>query len=162
MHKGDPHMNAQELTLARAASQLTPADLEYLNENGLLNREPAGTGTTVTQEGPGKQQEGAVPAKKRRKRRRVGHEWADVGTLLCADYHGVHYEAEVVAAPRYRRGRALKLLTGPAAGAVCRSFSGAMLRATEAQRQEQGLGRKGAASGWRFWRAKGGADGQKR
>lgn len=155
-------MNAQELALARAASQLMPADLEYLNENGLLNKEPADTRVTVTQEGTGEQQEGAVPAKKKRKRRRVGHEWGEVGTLLCADYHGVHYEAEVVAAPRYRRGRALKLLTGPAAGAVCHSFSGAMLKATEAQRQEQGLGRKGAASGWGFWRAKGGADGQKK
>jgi hypothetical protein len=68
----------------------------------------------------------------------------------------------VIAAPRYRSGRALKLLTGPAAGAVCHSFSGAMLKATEAQRQERGLGRKGAASGWGFWRAKGGADGQKK
>ena len=154
-------MNAQELTLARAASQLTPADLGYLNENGLLNKEPADTRATVIQEGTVEQQEGAAPAKRKHKRRRLGHEWAEVGTLLCADYHGVHYEAEVIAAPRHRSGRALKLLTGPAAGAVCRSFSGAMLRATESQRQEQGLGRKSAASGWGFWRAKG-ADGQKK
>jgi hypothetical protein len=154
-------MQAQELALARAASQLTPGDLKYLNENGLLSKDPADTRVTVTQEGT-ETPEAALPSKKKHKRRRVGHEWAEVGAILEADYHGVHYEAEVIAAPRYRSGRALKLLTGPAAGAICHSFSGAMLRATEAQRREQGLGRKGAASGWGFWKAKGGADGQKK
>ena len=151
-------MQAQELTLARAASQLTPGDLRYLHENGFLSKEPADTRATVTQEGAETPEE-TSPAKKKHKRRRIGHEWAEVGVILEADYHGVHYEAEVVAAPRYQSGRALKILTGPAAGAVCHSFSGAMLVATETQRRESGLGRKGAASGWGFWRAKGGADG---
>jgi hypothetical protein len=155
-------MQAQELTLARAASQLTPGDLRYLNEIGFLSNGSADSHVTVTQEGTGTPVESAPPANKRRKRRKASHEWPEVGAILEADYDGVHYEAEVIAAPRYRSGRALKILTGPAAGGVCHSFSGAMLRATEAQRQEQGLGRKGAASGWAFWKAKGGADGQKK
>ena len=52
---------------------------------------------------------------------------------------------------RFKSGRALRLLSGPAAGQVHHSLSGAMLAATESQRQEQGLGRKGVSNGWTFW-----------
>jgi len=151
-------MNAQELTLAQAASQLTPADLRYLNENGLLGEGPAHAqegvvGETVAREkGP--------PAPKR-KRRTFKHEWPEVGAVLEADYLGERYEAEVVAAPRYKSGRAVRLTSGPAAGQVSPSLSGAMLKATQAQREAAGLGRMGASSGWKFWRAKGDAHGQK-
>ena len=150
-------MNAHELALARAASKMTPADLDYLHENGLLSQEAADSRATVTQEG--RPQETASPGKKTRKRRKAAHQWPEVGTVLTGDYHGVHYEAEVIQAPRYKSGRVLRILTGPAAGKVSSSYSGAMLKATEAQRQEQGLGRKGVANGWAFWRAKGGGDG---
>ena len=153
-------MQPQELALARAASQLTPADLHYLHENGLLTTEPADSRVTVTQEGKEKPQEATSPAKKTRKRHTAAHQWPEAGTVLVAEYCGEHYEAEVVEARRYKSGRALKILTGPTAGKVSSSYSGAMLLATEAQRQENGLGRKGVANGWAFWRAKGGGDGQ--
>ena len=153
-------MQPHELALARAASQMTPGDLHYLHENGLLRTEAANTHVTVTQEGKEKPEGAAASGKKKRKRRTAPHQWPEVGTVLIAEYYGVHYEAEVIEAPRYKSGRALKVLTGPAAGKVSSSYSGAMLTATEAQRQERGLGRKGVANGWAFWRAKGGGDGQ--
>ena len=81
------------------------------------------------------------------------HEWPEVGTILEVDYEGVHYDAEVIAAPRCKSGRALKILTGPAAGTVHHSMTGSMLAATEVQRDENDLGRKGVANGWDFWNA---------
>ena len=90
-----------------------------------------------------------------RTRRSREHVWPEVGAVLEADYHGRHYEAEVTQARLYKSGKALKVLTGPAAGRVFHSMSGAMLAATEAQRAEQGLGRKGVSSGWDFWKGRG-------
>ena len=145
-------MNAQELTLARAASQLTPGDLKYLNENSFLSKEPAGSRVTVAQEPNEKQEEAAVPGRKKRKRRKASHEWPAVGTLLIAEYEGQHYEAEVVEAPRYKSGKAVKILSGPSAGKTCKSMSQAMLEATSRQRAEQGLAKKGVANGWQFWK----------
>jgi len=76
--------------------------------------------------------------------------------ILEADYEGVHYEAEVVAAPCLKSGKAVRILIGPATGQNCRSLSSAMLKATEYQRQEQVLGKKGVANGWEFWKVKAG------
>ncbi len=91
---------------------------------------------------------------KKRKRRKVRHRWPEVGTILEADYEGVHYEAEVVSAPRYKSGKAVKILSGPAAGKVKSSMSGAMNLATQKQRRENDLGQKGVANGWEFWKVK--------
>ncbi|MFP4029724.1 MAG: hypothetical protein ACLFWL_18250 [Candidatus Brocadiia bacterium] len=89
-----------------------------------------------------------------RKRRKIDHEWPEVGTILEAHYQGVHYEAEVVSRPRYKSGKAIRILSGPAIGEVERSMSGAMLKATEKHREEEGLGRKGVSNGWDFWKVK--------
>ncbi|MFW6119029.1 MAG: hypothetical protein ACOC7S_01690 [Planctomycetota bacterium] len=89
-----------------------------------------------------------------RKRRQVSHTWPEVGAELEADYLGAHYEAEVIAVPRYKSGKAIRVLNGPAAGDVERSMSGAMLTATERQREENDLGRKGVSNGWDFWSVK--------
>ncbi len=83
-----------------------------------------------------------------------GHQWPEVGTILEADYEGLHYEAEVISAPRYKSGKAVRILTGPATDAVERSMSGAMLKATEKQRKASDLGKKGASNGWKFWKVK--------
>lgn len=93
-----------------------------------------------------------TPSRKGRTRRQVRHDWPEVGTILEGRYGGVEYEAEVIAAPRRRSGKALRTLSGPAAGKVCRSMSGAMLTATEAQRKQQRLGKP--ANGWAFWKVK--------
>ena len=145
-------MNAQEPILARAASQLTPGDLKYLNENGLLETGPGGSRVTVTQEAGEKPEEASSPGRKRRKRRKASHEWPAVGTVLIAEYEGELYEAEVVEAPRCKSGKAVKILSGPSAGKTCKSMSKAMLEATSKQREEQGLAKKGVANGWQFWK----------
>jgi len=139
-------MDAEERELAQAAVSLTAEDFLYLREKGLLSEQPE----QVKKAAPQPVQE----PRKKGKRRRVSHRWPDVGTILIADYRGQRYEAEVIAMPRLKSGKALKILTGPAAGKVCTSMSRAMLLATEQQREEQGLGKAGVANGWDFWSEK--------
>lgn len=153
----DIPMCAEEMELARAAASLTVEDFRYLQEHGMIRAPavPSNVNTQVinTQEEPGEQED--MKTKKERKRRTVKHKWPEVGQILQADYEGVQHEAEVVAAPRYKSGKALRILNGPAAGEIFHSMTGAMLKATEAQRRESNLGRKGVANGWDFWKVKG-------
>ena len=155
-------MDAKERKLAEAAASLTARDFRYLREHGMLPGEGAASPTSPSREDKVRPQvprtAGAGRPSRARKRRRIAHRWPEVGTILEADYHGVHYEAEVVAAPRYRSGKAVRILSGPAAGQLCRSLSGAMLRATQEQRRRERLGNKGVSNGWSFWRV---ADEQK-
>ena len=151
-------MKKDELKLAEAAASLTPEDYGYLEDHGML---PAAEGPSIPDTPVSKAQEkpdtpAAVQVRNRkgRRRRTLPHQWPEAGTLLVADYHGVHYAAGVIPAPRCKSGMAVKVLTGPAAGKVCRSPTGAMLEATAQQRAEQGLGKKGVANGWAFWRPK--------
>jgi len=146
-------MNGEERALAEAAASLTVDDFEYLQEHGMIDV-PAHASNPDTQVTVAQEEEEPPEPRPKRKRRTIQREWPVVGTILAADYEGVHYEAEVIAAPRYRSGRALKVLTGPAAGTVHHSMTGAMLAATEVQRDENGLGRKGVANGWGFWHAR--------
>ena len=91
----------------------------------------------------------------RGKRAQIEHPWPEVGTVLEADYFGTHYTAEVIEAPTRRKlksGRMIRVASGPAAGTEHASMSGAMEAATEHQRNEQALGRKGCLSGWDFWK----------
>jgi len=149
-------MDARERKLAEAAASLSAQDFRYLREHGMLPGEGAGFPKLPSREdkvSPEVRRTGeAGPPSRVRKRRRIAHRWPEAGTVLEADYHGVHYEAEVVPSPRYRSGKAVRILTGPAAGQLCRSLSGAMLKATERQREEQGLGKKGVTNGWKFWK----------
>ena len=143
-------MNAEDIQLAQAAASLTVEDLEYLQEHYMI---PA-PDTHVTDTHEAASQETSPYQSAKRKRRHLKREWPETGTILEADYQGTHYEAEVIPAPQYRSGKAIKILTGNAAGQVCHSLSGAMLVATEHQRQQQDLGRKGLANGWSFWKAR--------
>jgi len=145
-------MNDGSRALAEAAAGLTVDDFEYLQEHGMIDV-PAPTSKPDTQVTATREEEEPPEPRPPRKRRTIKREWPAVGTILEADYEGVHYEAEVIEAPRYRSGKALKILTGPAAGKVHHSMTGAMLAATEVQREEEGLGRKGVANGWEFWKA---------
>ncbi len=158
-------MDNTQRELAEAAAGLTVEDFKYLQEHGILKppAESSNANTQVTNTQSTEQEEEPErpgPPKKKRKRRTFHREWPDVGQILEADYEGVRYEAEVVTAPRYRTGKALKIVNGPAAGEVCHSPTGAMLQATEQQRQENNLGRKGVANGWQFWKVKGDGNGQ--
>ena len=140
-------MGSGERELAKAAASLAVKDYWWLEEHRMLSH--AGTDAskpvqeTVSQE-----------SKPERKRRRLKREWPPVGTILEADYRGERYEAEVVTAPQLKSDKAVKVLTGPAAGEVCHSLTRAMLKATQIQRQAQNLGRTGVANGWQFWKVK--------
>jgi hypothetical protein len=168
-----------ERELAEAVAGMTVEDFEYLQEHGLIEKpvppaEPSkpDTPVTVTQKDdsepdtqldtqpesePDNQEQEPKPRRKR-KRRTINHEWPEVGAVLEADYAGEHYEAKVIAARKYKSGKALRLLNGPAVGQTHHSFTGAMLAATEKQRDEQGLGRKGVSNGWGFWKVREGGD----
>ncbi len=87
-----------------------------------------------------------------RRRRRIEREWPAVGTILRAEYFNEQYTAEIVpAVKKLKSGKQIRLTSGPAQGVVCDSFSEAMIAATEQQRTDQNLGRKGVSNGWLFW-----------
>ncbi len=87
-----------------------------------------------------------------RRRRRIEREWPAEGTALSAEYYGTTYTAEIIpAAKKLKSGKQIRLTSGPAQGVVCDSFSEAMITATEQQRADQNLGRKGVSNGWLFW-----------
>lgn len=87
-----------------------------------------------------------------RRRRRIDREWPEVGAILTAEYFGEEYRAEIIpATKKLKSGKQIRIDSGPAKGVVCDSFSEAMLCATENQRNEQNLGRKGTSNGWVFW-----------
>ena len=94
-------------------------------------------------------------AKSRGKRAHIEHPWPELGTIIEADYFGTHYTAEIIAAPPDRKlqsGKLIRITSGTATGTEHASMSGAMEAATEHQRNDQGLGRKGCLSGWDFWK----------
>ncbi len=150
-------MDSKERELAEALASMTVDDFRYLQEHGMIDV-PADSSSPDTQVAATQTPETTTPKTRKRKRRQVKHNWPPVGTILEADYEGQHYGVAVVAAPQHKTGKALKILTGPATGVVCHSPTGAMIKATEAQRNEQGLGRKGVANGWEFWQGEGGDD----
>lgn len=87
-----------------------------------------------------------------RRRRHIDREWPEVGAILSADYYGSAYTAEIIpASKRLKSGKQIRITSGPARGTVSDSFSDAMISATEAQRTQQNLGRKGVSNGWLFW-----------
>ena len=153
-------MHTEERKLAEAAAALSVEDFEWLKENRMIAEsapdpeKPVHSHVTISQQEAASQE--TAPGKKTRKRRYIKRQWPETGTILQGDYEGVRYEVEVIPSPRYKAGRALKILTGPAAGKTSHSMSGAMFVATESQRKEKSLGRKGLVNGWTFWRAKGG------
>jgi hypothetical protein len=158
-------MNAEERKLAQAAASLTVEDFEYLQEHRMIptadTTNPSDTRAAATHAAPTQPQAASQEASphKKRKRRHLERHWPETGAILQADYEGTHYEVEVIPAPQYKSGKALRILTGNAAGLVSHSMSGAMFVATESQRKQQGLGRKGLANGWSFWKVReGGAN----
>jgi DNA polymerase-3 subunit beta len=97
----------------------------------------------------------ATSARMPRRRRKVDHAWPDVGSRLEGEYQGQSYAAVVIQAAGSKSGRAVQVITGPAAGQTCRSMTAAMEAATAEQRRQLGLGKskKGLPpSGWGFWK----------
>ena len=166
--------------ILEAAASLTAEDIEYVkshcgSQKDRVPAEPRQEASTTQQseeepassaEAPqpdeaGQQRErakgGTTNARMQRKSRRshIDHAWPEVGTILEADYFGTHYTAEIIPAPRGRKlksGKLIRITSGSAAGTEHISMSGAMEAATQHQRDEQALGRKGCLSGWDFWR----------
>ena len=151
-------MQNAERKVAEAAASLTVDDFGWLQDHGMIPEAACNPEKPLHAHASGAQQEAVAqesrPTEEKTKRKHPQREWPEVGTVLEAGYFGNHYEAEVIEAPQLKSGKALKILTGPAAGKVCRSVSGAMLQATEAQREANGLGRAGVANGWQFWKVK--------
>lgn len=140
-------MDAKQRELGEAAAALTVEDFGWLEEHEVLSHAATDASKPV-------QETVSQDSKPQRKRRRPRRQWPPVGTILEADYRGERYEAEVVTAPQLKSDKAVKVLTGPAAGEVCHSLTRAMLKATQIQRQAQNLGRTGVANGWQFWKVK--------
>ena len=153
--------------ILEAASTLTAGDINYVKERVgkpakvRSEQSPGPAPAPASAPQPAQDQEPPRKAKprgrvgKRGKRSHIEHEWPEVGTVLAADYFGTHYTAEVIPAPPNRKlksGKIVRITSGPAAGSEHISMSGAMEAATEQQRQEQDLGRKGCLSGWSFWK----------
>ena len=162
-------MHATEQELARAAASLKPEDLQYLRHHNMIPGPDTPATTHVDAERMGNfrrpsnieilpHTQSQADTTRARKRRHVDHEWPEVGEILGADYGGIHCEAEVIPMPRYKAGKAVRILTGPRAGTLCRSLTGAMLKATEEQREEGGLRKKGVANGWDFWKVQKGGN----
>ena len=154
-------MSTQDQDLAEAAAGLTVKDFRYLEENDMLpEREADSKKRAHAQEASSEQADsqessaGKEDSEKKAKRSKVKHEWPEVGAIVEADYKGLHYEAKVVSMPRLKSGKGLEILTGPAAGTVCKSMTRAMLEATKEQREQQDLGRSGVSNGWKFWSVK--------
>jgi len=86
---------------------------------------------------------------------REKHEWWPVGTDLVGRMGAEVFTATVVENPQVKSGRSIRIMSGAAAGEVCRTPTRAALEATEAYRQANNLGRGGGVTnGWEFWRAK--------
>jgi len=87
-----------------------------------------------------------------RRRRHIEREWPELATKLSAEYYGQTYTAQIIPAKKkLKSGKQIVLLDGPAQGMTCDSFSEAMITATDKQRTDQNLARKGVSNGWLFW-----------
>jgi len=143
--------DSEESDSQEAGSQESASDEEIGGEKTIFDSSEEEEAAEEENEGA---EEGEEKNKKQRGRRSGGHRWPEVGAILEADYEGAHYEAEVISAARYKSGKAVRILTGPATDSVERSMSGAMLKATEKQRKASDLGKKGVSNGWKFWKVK--------
>ncbi len=80
-------------------------------------------------------------------------QWPDVGAVLEGQFLGDTFRAEVVKATKYKSGKALRLLTAPVKGTVCRSYSSAQDVVTLAHRQKMGVkGKTGLSPAWNWWK----------
>ena len=78
-----------------------------------------------------------------------------MGTELVGEIGSDTFTAEVIENPRLKSGRSIRITSGPAAGKVCNTPTGAALEATEAYRRAYNLGRAGGVTnGWTFWHAR--------
>lgn len=91
----------------------------------------------------------------RSKRRHVDRsaQWPPVGTVLEGQFHGETFRAQVVAAPKLKAKRALKLLSAPVKGVIVSSFSKGQDVVTLAHRQKLGVkGKTGLQPAWSWWK----------
>jgi hypothetical protein len=85
---------------------------------------------------------------------REKHDWWPVGTELVGEMGPDIFTATVVENAQVKSGRSILITSGPAAGKLCITPTGAAIEATEAYRQKHNLGRGGGVTnGWSFWKA---------
>ena len=139
--------------MAAAAAKLSPEELAYIRDRSRTPEQVPAEPESDTPSPAVPPREASAGKKPRRKRQAVKHTWPPEDTQLRAKYFKTEYLATVIAATkRLKSGRQIRIDSGPAAGKVCDSYSEAMLVATERQRNEQNLNRKGVSNGWSFWR----------
>ncbi|HEV8178479.1 MAG TPA: hypothetical protein VGP44_12440 [Gemmatimonadales bacterium] len=133
-------------------SRLTPEDVERLRLSRANTMAPGPVGDTSQVTGPG-----AVPAeptKPKRKHVDRSSQWPAVGTFLEGQFRGETFRAQVVAAPKLKSKRALKLLSAPVKGIIATSYSKAQDIVTLAHRQKLGVrGKIGLPAAWIWWKA---------
>lgn len=132
----------------QALAAMSVEDISFI----LSQIQPAGTPMVTLDTGVVIENDHNVDDDESRRRRHIEREWPAVGTELTADYFGVLYGAEIITATkRLKSGRQIRITSGAAKGTICDSFSEAMLTATEDQRNQENLARKGVSNGWLFW-----------
>jgi len=161
-HVRKRHRPSEKAKRAEEPSPSPPPDITPQPDVGVQAGAPASPPAPPAPAPPSPPQPQAAPAaprhrraKSRGKRAHIAHPWPDLGATIEADYFGTHYTAEIIPSPPNRKlqsGRLIRITSGPAAGTEHASMSGAMEAATEHQRNDQSLGRKGCLSGWDFWK----------
>jgi len=161
-HVRKRHRPSEKAKRAEEPSPGPPPDIAPQPDEGVQPSAPASPPAQPAPASPDPPQPQAAPAAPRRrraksrgKRAHIPHPWPEFGTVIEANYFGTHYTAEIIPAQPDRKlqsGRLIRITSGPAAGTEHASMSGAMEAATEQQRNDQGLGRKGCLSGWDFWK----------
>jgi hypothetical protein len=133
----------------QALAAMPVGDIEYILSR-LRKTDDSAVQTNSIDDDAGSGQ--AEEDEENRRRRHIEREWPEAGVILTSEYYGAAYAAEVIpAAKKLKSGRQIRITSGPARGVVCDSFSEAMIAATEKQRADQNLARKGVSNGWLFW-----------
>ncbi len=140
------------IAFRNALAELRPEEVDFILSQ-LPPVEPGSTAENEPAADPADSDGFEVdPESESHRRRRIEREWPDVGAILRAEYYGTAYTAEIVSASKkLKSGKQIRLTSGPAQSVVCDSFSEAMIAATDRQRTDQNLGRKGVSNGWLFW-----------
>lgn len=134
-------------------ARLTPEDVERLRQLPSA----AAPGKSQSHEGVSAVSESSQshgPGKKTSKRKYIDRsgQWPPVGTQLAGTFGGETFRAQVIAAPKLKSKKALRLLSPPLNGTVCQSFSKAQDVVTLAHRQKIGVkGKTGLTPAWDWW-----------
>ncbi len=133
-------------------ARLTPERVEELRRQSPTPRREVSTAIEV--DSPNSPVESAKQKKRARTVVDRTEQWPSVGTIMEGQFLGEVFRAEVVKATKLKSGKALKLLSPPVKGTICRSYSAAQDVVTLAHRQRMGVkGKAGLGPAWTWWRS---------